>query len=109
MQRKDTTVLNFMNASNAFAQKLDNWQRKVENGNFAMFEALSSVVDGNLNRNLSSEILAHLTNLKKEFLRCFPEISYVNLELVRKSFSIPIEKIRDDLQDELIDLRNDWL
>ena len=51
MQRKDTTVLNFVDALNAFALKLDNWQRKVENGNFAMCEALSSVVDGNLNRN----------------------------------------------------------
>ena len=67
MQRKDTTVLNFMDVLNTFVQKLDNWQRKVENGNFAMFEALSSVVDGNLNRNLSSEILAHLSNLKKKF------------------------------------------
>ena len=65
MQRKDTNVLNFMDNLNAFVQKLDNWLRKVENGNFAMFEALSSVVGGNLNRNLSSEILAYLTNLKK--------------------------------------------
>ena len=31
----------------------------------------------------------------------------VDLEIVRKPFSIPIKKVRDDLQDELIDLRND--
>ena len=79
MQKKDTIVLNFMDALNAFVQKLDNWQRKVENGNFAMFEALSSVTYGNLSRNLSSEILAHLTNLKKEFLRHFPEMSIWSL------------------------------
>ena len=72
-----------------------------------MFKALTSVVDGNLNPNLSSEILAHLTDLKKEFLRYFPEISNANLELVRKPFSIPVEKFREDLQGELIDLRND--
>ena len=107
MQRKDTTVLDFMDVLNAFVEKLDNWQRKVEKGNFAMFEALSSVVDGNLDRNLSSEIIAHLANLKTEFLRYIPEISNVDLELVRKPFSIPVEKIQDDLQDELIDLRND--
>ena len=51
--------------------------------------------------------LTHLTNLKKEFLTYFPEISNVGLELVRKPFSIPLETVRDDLQDELIDLRND--
>ena len=107
MQRKDTTVLDFMDVLNAFVEKLDNWQRKVEKGNFAMFETLSSVVDGNLDRNLSSEIIAHLANLKTEFLRYFPEISNVDLELVKKPFSIPVEKIQDDLQDELIDLRND--
>ena len=72
-----------------------------------MLEALLSVLDGNLNQNLSSAILAHLTNLKKEFLTYFPEISNVDLELVRKPFSIPLEKVCDDLQDELIDLRND--
>ena len=72
-----------------------------------MFEALSSVVDGNLDQNLSSAILAHPTNLKKEFLTYFPEISNADLELVRKPFSIPLEKVRDNLQDELIDLRND--
>ena len=107
MQRKDTTVIDFMDALNAFVQKLDNWKRKVEMENFAVFEALSSVVDGKLYQNLSSAILAHLTNLKKEFLTYFPEISNVDLELVRKLFSIPLEKVRDDLQDELIDLRND--
>ena len=97
-----------MDALNAITQKLDNWQRKVVKGNFAMFEALSSEVDGNLDPTLSSEILAHLANLKKEFLRYFPEISNVDLELVRKPFSIPVEKVQDDLQDDLIDLRNDF-
>ena len=90
---KNTTVLVYMNALNAFTQKLDNWQRKVENENFAMFEALSSVVDGNLDPNLSSENVAHLANLKKEFSEYFPKISNVDSELVRKQFSVPVEKI----------------
>ena len=60
MQRKDTTVIDFMDALNTFVQKLDNWKRKVEMENFAMFEALLSVVDGNLVQNLSSAILAYL-------------------------------------------------
>ena len=108
MQRKNTTtVLDFMNAPNAFTQKLDNCQRKVEKGNFATFEALSFVVDGNLDPHLSYEILAHLANLKKEFLRYFPEISNVDWDLVRKPFSNQVEKVQDDLQDEFIDLRND--
>ena len=49
LQRRDTTVLDFMDALNAFVQKL-------EKGNFAMFETLSSMIEGNLDMNLSSEI-----------------------------------------------------
>ena len=56
--------------------------------------------------NLSSKILQHLVNLWKEFLTNFPEISDVDLELEGKPFAIPIE-VTDDLQDELIDFRND--
>ncbi|XP_076817950.1 zinc finger BED domain-containing protein 5-like [Clavelina lepadiformis] len=100
VQRKVTTVL-------AFLQKLEYWKRKAEKGNFAMFEALSSVIDGNLDINLSSEILAQLINLRKEVLIYFFKITNVDLELVRRPFTIPVEKVIDHLQDELIDLRND--
>ena len=56
---------------------------------------------------LSSEIVVHLTSLQKEFLRYFSKISASDLKLVRKSFGVPIDKVRDDQQDKLIDLRND--
>ena len=100
-------MLDFIDALNTFVQKLENWKRKAEEGNFAMFETLSSVIEGNVDMDLSSEILQHLVNLRKEFLTYFPEISAVDLELVRKPFAIPIEKVADNLQDELIDFRND--
>ena len=57
---------------------------------------------------LSSEILVHLTSLRKEFLMYFPEISESDLMLVRKPFASPVEEVRDDLQDKLIDLKNDF-
>ena len=107
LQRRDITVLDFIDAPNAFVQKLENWKRKAEKENFAIFETLSSVIEGNLDMNLSSEILQHLVNLWREFLTYFPEISDVDLELVRKPFAIPIEKVTDDLQDELIDFGNE--
>ena len=88
-------------------QKLENWRQKVEKENFAMFETLLSVVKDTLDVNISSEILQHLVNLRKEFLTYFSEISAVDLELVRKAFAMPIEKVTDDLQNELIDFRND--
>ena len=87
-------------------QKLENWKQTAEQENCAIFETFSSVIEGNLDINLSLEILQHLVNLWRKFLTYFPEISAVDLELVRKSFVIPIEKVTDDLQGELIDFRN---
>ena len=87
-------------------QKLENWKQKAEKENFAIFETLSSVIEGNLDMNLPSEVLQHLVNLRKDFLTYFPEISDVNLELVRKPLTIPIKKVIDDLQDELITFKN---
>ena len=107
LQRRNITVLDFIDTLNAFVQKLENWKRKAEKGNFAIFETLSSVIEGNLDTNLLSKILQHLVNLWKEFLTYFPKIPDVDLELVRKPFSIQIEKVTDDLQDGLIDFKNE--
>ena len=48
LQRKNITVLDFIDALNAFVQKLENWKQKAEKGNSAIFETLSSVIEGNL-------------------------------------------------------------
>ena len=37
LQGKGTTIIDFINSLNAFVQKLENWTRKAEKGNFAMF------------------------------------------------------------------------
>ena len=88
-------------------QKLENWTKKAEKGNFAMFEALSTVSFDDVDDALSSEILVHHTSLRKEFLKYFLKISESDLKLVRKPFEVPVEKVCDDQQDELIDLKND--
>ncbi|XP_039254098.1 uncharacterized protein LOC120331126 [Styela clava] len=44
LQRRDTTELDFVDALNAFMEKLENWKQKIESGNVAMLEALSSMI-----------------------------------------------------------------
>ena len=107
LQEKGTTIIDFIDDLNAFVQKLENWTRKAKTGNFAMFEALSPVSFDDVDDALSSEILVHFTSLRKEFLRYFPEIVESDLKLVRKYFAVPVEEVRDDLQDKLIDRKND--
>ena len=105
LQGRGTTIIDFIDALNAFVQKLENWTRKAEKGTFAMIEVLSTV-SYDVDDALSSEILVLLTSLQKEFLRYFSEISESDLKLMRKPFAVPVEKVRDDQQDELIDYKN---
>ena len=106
LQRRNTIVCDFIDTLNAFLQKLESWKQKAEKENFAMFVILL-LIEGNLDVNIFFEILRHLVNLRKEFLTDFSKISDVDLRLVRKPFAIPIEKVTDGLQDELIEFRND--
>ena len=55
LQRRNTTVLGFIDALNAFLQKLENWKQRAKIENFSMFETFSSVIEGNLDMNLSSK------------------------------------------------------
>ena len=76
-----------------------------------MLEALLTVSSDDVDDALSSEILVHITSLRKEFSRYFPEIVESDLKLVRKPFAVPVEEVCDDLhflQDELIDHKNDF-
>ena len=57
LHEKGTTIIDFINALNAFVQKLENWTRKAEKGNFATFVALSTVSSDDVDDALSSEIL----------------------------------------------------
>ena len=64
---KETTIIDFIDTLNAFVQKLENWTRKAEKGNFAMFEILSTVSSNDMDDALSSEILVSLQVFKKNF------------------------------------------
>uniref|UniRef100_UPI00358EFF60 zinc finger BED domain-containing protein 5-like n=1 Tax=Myxine glutinosa TaxID=7769 RepID=UPI00358EFF60 len=43
LQGKGTTIIQFIDTLSAFIQKLENWKRKAEEGNFTMFKSLSEV------------------------------------------------------------------
>ncbi|XP_042209713.1 protein FAM200A-like [Homarus americanus] len=70
LQGKDRNVFHLMDCLRAFLAKLQNWQRKVNAGNVAMFENLSTVLDENedhlLDPSLKTEITQHLKILESE-------------------------------------------
>lgn len=54
-----------------------------------------------------NEILQHLTALKNEFSRYFPELGDDEFDLVRNPFKLPVERVPDDCQDEFLELKTD--
>uniref|UniRef100_UPI00358E95EF SCAN domain-containing protein 3-like n=1 Tax=Myxine glutinosa TaxID=7769 RepID=UPI00358E95EF len=113
-QGRETHVLLFQDNLRAFISKLQNWRRKVNLGNIAMFEKLCGVMDeseGELDQFLKDEITGHLESREKEFQRYFPDITGEEVALVRNPFSatLDVSSLPDEVQDELLDLRNDSL
>lgn len=112
LQGKETNIIEFHDNFRAFLSKLQNWRRKINLGNIAMFEKLCSVIDeseGEINENLTEEIAEHLESLTNELERYFPELKEEETRLIRNPFSasLDVTSIPDELQDEFLDLRND--
>ena len=94
-----------MDSISAFVEKLANWRQKAQNGNFAMFNNLSDISE--INDELKTNVVQHLKELESEFKQYFSEISGDDLSLARNPFRLSPENVEDELQDQLIDLKND--
>ncbi|XP_042225906.1 protein FAM200A-like [Homarus americanus] len=78
LQGKERNVFHLMDCLRAFLVKFQNWQRKVNAGNVAMFENLSTVLDetekGHLfDPSLKTEITQLLKSLESELKRIVKE------------------------------------
>ena len=73
LQGKSTNIIQLRDNLIAFHSKLQNWRRKVMQGNIAMLENLFSVTkqDEELNELLKTSITQHLHSLETEFKRYF--------------------------------------
>ena len=94
-----------MDSISVFVEKLANWRRKAQNGNFAMFNNLSDI--SQINDKLKTNVVQHLKELESEFKHYFPEVSGDDLTLAKNPFRLSPENMEDELQDQLIDLKND--
>ena len=109
-QGKNTNIIQLRDSLNAFYSKLQNWRRKVVQGNIAMFENSSSALkeDEQLDERLKTSITQHLQSLETEFKRYFPELKEQEVAFVRNPFStaLDVSDILDELQDQFYDLHN---
>ena len=110
MHGRISNVIKFVDALKAFKAKLQNWKRKIEIGNCAMFEKLDIVLDNRGNKmpeKIKEDISKHLSALQNEFEKYFAETSDQDLDFVRNPFKFPVEKLPDECQDEFLELIND--
>ena len=70
-----------------------------------MFSNLADIFESD--ETLKTNVAQHLENLESEFKSYFPEAVGDDLSLARNPFRLSPEKVKDELQDQLIDLKND--
>ena len=111
LQGQQTHFLQFKDVLSGFLSKVQNWHRKVTEGNIAMFTNLSQLLnpEETLFADLQVDIAAHLKSLEDEFKNYFPDLDCGEEAFVRNPFTpgLDITVIADDIQDELLELRHD--
>ena len=97
LQGPDTNILQFGDILRGFIEKIHNWNRRVNQENFAMFENLSNFESG------------CLQSLENEFKKYFPDLEEGFDVFPQNLFSVMIDiaTISEEVQDELLELRND--
>ncbi|XP_066969189.1 protein FAM200C-like [Macrobrachium rosenbergii] len=109
LQGKDKTVIHFVDSLHAFIAKIQNWVRKINAGNSAMFENFCEVVEGEkeLDPCLQNEIINHLQNLGQEFSRYFPGLESIDLSFIADPFNTEPDSVPDPDQDEYLEMKFD--
>ena len=108
LQGPDTNILQFGDILRGFIEKIHNWNRRVNQENFAMFENLSKLESG-ICSLIKQEITEHLQSLENEFEKYFPDLEKGSDVFLRNPFSVMIDiaTIPEEFQDELLELKDD--
>ena len=73
-QGSKQTVTESISKLEAFVHKLDLWVENIKNKTYGMYKFLASVED-KPSDELSNEIVRHLSHLKAELMRHFPDVA----------------------------------
>ena len=88
--------------------KLDLWERKAKEENLDIFENVITLLEGEeLKKNKMELVQAHLSCSKEEFKLYFPELSELDLKLIRNPFILDVRLIPNNVQEEFIEFLND--
>ena len=86
MQRKEKKIIQNIDSISEFVEKLANWRRKAQNGNFAMFNNLCDIFE--INDELKTNVVQHLKELESKFKHYFSEVSGDDLSIAKNPFRL---------------------
>ncbi|XP_025192117.1 protein ZBED8-like [Melanaphis sacchari] len=83
--------------------------------NYSVFPNLRVLIDDEhykcFTEDIQNNVLEHLRILKEEFTRYFPEYGVVDIDVVKKlirnPFTVEVNNVQEEMQEELIDFQND--
>ena len=102
LQSRDSNILVFCDKLSAFQGCLDLRASKFASGRHSLFPRLSLFVDNgeaSLSEVLKALIVSHLTSLKEEFQRYFPDLDSTTFTLVRNPFTADVNQCVPDDED----------
>ena len=104
--RKRGNLFTHQGIIKAFVENLQLWINRVENNNFVQFPYLNVTVGDK--RDIQLHVLEHLSKLKDEFTRFFPEVDMTrdDLSFIRDPFAADIHTVTMDFQEQILELKN---
>ncbi|XP_068250164.1 zinc finger BED domain-containing protein 5-like [Palaemon carinicauda] len=108
LQGKNINIIMYHDTIRAFMAKLNLWKCRVQQGNAASFRNLdSALADINLESELMRQIITHLSDLKAEFIRYFPDIEGKREAwiFIRNPFQCEVADA-DEVQEEFLELKS---
>ncbi|XP_068224400.1 protein FAM200C-like [Palaemon carinicauda] len=108
LQGKNIHIISHHDTIRTFMAKLDLWKCRIQQGNAASFRNLDSgLAHGNLDPELKILIITHLSSLKAEFTKYFPDIDDMreSWKFIRNPFQCEFANVAEEIQEEFLELK----
>ena len=109
LQGREPTIIDFHDKKHGFVETLDLLVQKIRDQRFALLPHLNQFLVDNEYIDTIPGIGGHLTSLKEELKRYFPELDPTQFDFIRDPFTTGIAVLDDGdfMQEELVKLIND--
>ncbi|XP_068218989.1 protein FAM200C-like [Palaemon carinicauda] len=108
LQGKNIHIISHHDTIRTFMAKLDLWKCRIQQGNAASFRNLDSgLTHGNLDPELKILKITHLSSLKAEFTKYFPDIDDMreSWKFIRNPFQCEFANVAEEIHEEFLELK----